>query len=157
LRHSLGANVPENLGVLNPVAGSLASAIAAAFISVGLLGIAAGLIAAYVRPGWMRATLLILCAVLLATNVATPGSFFREAAFQLFSVAALWYAVTRIARFNVLGYFLLAAMLVMAPGAVELLEQPNPYLHANGYAVLVFALAILAWPLMRWRGSAARS
>jgi membrane protease YdiL (CAAX protease family) len=157
LRHSLGANVPENLSVLNPVAGSLASAIAAAFISVGLLGIAAGLIAAYVRPGWMRATLLILCAVLLATNVATPGSFFREAAFQLFSVAALWYAVTRIARFNVLGYFLLAAMLVMAPGAVELLEQPNPYLHANGYAVLVFALAILAWPLMRWRGSAARS
>ena len=42
-------------------------------------------------------------------------------------------------------------MLVLVPSAIELLEQPNPYLHANGYAVLAFALAILAWPLMRWQ------
>ena len=58
---------------------------------------------------------------------------------------------THIARFNVLGYFLLAAMIALVPGAIELLEQPNPYLHANGYAVLAIALAILAWPLMRWQ------
>jgi hypothetical protein len=37
-----------------------------------------------------------------------------------------------------------------------LLEQPNPYLHANGYAVLAIGLAILAWPLMRWQRAAAR-
>jgi hypothetical protein len=44
----------------------------------------------------------------------------------------------------------------MLPGATELIEQPNPYLRANGYAILVFALAILVWPLMRWRSSTAR-
>ena len=157
LRHSLGANVPENLGLLNPAAGSLASAIAGAFLAVGLLGIAAGLVAKYIRPAWMRATLVILIAAFLATNVATPGSFFREAALQLAALAALWYGVTRIARFNVLGYFLLAAVLVMVPGAFELLNQANPYLRANGYAVLVFALALLAWPLMRWQSGATRS
>ena len=59
--------------------------------------------------------------------------------------------MTHIARFNVLGYFLLAAMLALVPGAIELLEQPNPYLHANGYGVIAFAIAILAWPLMRWQ------
>jgi len=157
LRHSLGANVPENLGLLNPAAGSLASAIAGSFLAVGLLGIAAGLIAMYVRPVWMRAALMILVAALAATNVATLGGFFREAALQLAALAALWYGVTRIARFNVLGYFLLAAIFVMVPGAFELLNQANPYLRANGYAVLVFALALLAWPLMRWRSSAAPS
>ncbi len=154
LRHSLGTSVPENLDLLNPAVGSLASAIAAAFIAVGLLGLAAGLVAAYVRPAWMRAALMILYAALMATNVATPGAFFREAAFQLVVVAALWFGVTHIARFNVLGYFLLAAMIALVPTAIELLEQPNPYLHANGYAVLAFALAILAWPLMRWQRSA---
>ena len=154
LRHSLGTSVPGNLDVLNPALGSLASAIAAAFITVGLLGLAAGLIAGYVRPAWMRAALMILYAVLMATNVATPGAFFREAAFHLVAVAVLWYGVAHIARFNVLGYFLLAAMIALVPAAIELLEQPNPYLHANGYAVLAFALAILAWPLVRWRSGA---
>jgi membrane protease YdiL (CAAX protease family) len=151
LRHSLGASVPQNLDLLNPAVGSLASSIAAAFLMVGLLGIAAGLIAAYVRPAWMRAALMILYAVLMATNVAAPGAFFREAAFHLAGIVAVWYGVTRIARFSVLGYFLLAAMIALVPAAVELLEQPNPYLHANGYAVVAMALAILAWPLMRWR------
>jgi hypothetical protein len=156
LRHSLGTNVPGNLDVLNPAAGGFASGIAGSFLAVGFLGIAAGLVAAYVRAAWMRAGLVILCAVLMATNVATSGAFFREAAFQLAALAALWYGVTRIARFNALGYFLLAAMLTMLPGATELIEQPNPYLRANGYAILVFALAILVWPLMRWRSSTAR-
>jgi len=150
-RHSLGANVPGNLDVLNPAVGALAASIAAAFLAVGILGLAAGLIAAYVRPAWMRAALMILYAALMATNVATPGTFFREAAFHLVAVAALWYGVTHIVRFNLLGYFLLAAMIVLIPAAIELLEQPNPFLHANGYAVLAFALALLAWPLYQWR------
>jgi hypothetical protein len=150
-RHSLGVSVPGNLDALNPAAGALASSIAAAFLTVGFLGLAAGLIAAYVRPAWMRAALLILYAVLMATNVATPGAFFREAAFQLVAVAAVWFGVTHIARFNVLGYFLLAAMIALVPAAIELLEQPNPYFHANGYAILAIALAILAWPLIHWQ------
>ena len=151
LRHSLSANVPQNLDVLNPAIGSLASAIAAAFIVVGLVGIAAGLIARYVRPAWMRASLLIIYAALMATNVATPGAFFREAGFQLVALAALWLGVTHLARFNVLGYVLLAAMIVLIPAAIDLLDQPNPYLHANGYAILALALGVLAWPLLGWR------
>jgi hypothetical protein len=151
LRHSLATSVPGNLDLLNPSLGNLASAIAAAFLTAGILGLAVGLIAAYVRPMWMRVGLMILYAMLMATNVATPGAFFREAAFHLVAVAALWYGVTHIARFNVLAYFLLAAMLVLVPGAVELVEQPNPYFHANGYAVVAIAIAILAWPLMRWQ------
>ena len=142
LRHALGTGVPENLDVLNPAVGTLASSIAAGFLTVGFLGLAAGLIAAYVRPAWMRAALLVLYAVVMATNVATPGAFAREAVFHLVAVAALWYGVVHIARFNVLGYFLLAAMLTLVPSAIELVEQPNPYLRSNGYAVIAFALVI---------------
>ncbi len=156
LRHSLGTSVPDSLDVLNPALGGLASAIAAAFLTVGLVALAASLIAMYVRPAWMRAALLVLYAALMATNVATAGAFFRDAAFHLVAVAVLWYGVTHIARFNALGYFLLAAMLALVPGAMELIEQPNPYLHANGYAIAATAIAILAWPLARWQLYSAR-
>jgi membrane protease YdiL (CAAX protease family) len=151
LRHSLGESVPENLDLLHPAIGALTSSIAAAFLTVGLLGIAAGLIALYVRPAWMRGGLVVVYAVLMATNVATPGAFFREAAFHLVALAALWYGVTRIARFNALGYFLLAAMIVLVPAAIELLEQPNSYFHASGYAVVACGLALLAWPMLEWK------
>ena len=53
-----------------------------------------------------------------------------------------------------MGYFLLSAMVALVPGAVNLLQQPNTYFHANGYVAIGFALAILAWPLIYWRRSA---
>jgi membrane protease YdiL (CAAX protease family) len=155
LHHSLAPSVPENLDQLSPALGGLASGIAAAFVTAGFIGLATGLIAAYVRPGWMRAALLIFVAIVMTSNVVTFGSFLREAAVHLMIVLVLWYGVTRIVRFNVLGYFLLAAMLALIPSAISLLQQPNPYFHMNGYAVVAFAVGILAWPLLRWkRGSA---
>jgi hypothetical protein len=153
LRHSLGASVPNNLDQLNPALGAFASSIAAAFVMAGFIGLIAGLIAAYVRPVWMRAVLLVFVAVLMTTNVASPTAFFRDALVHLVTVFVLWYGVTRLVRFNVLGYFLLAAMLSLVPSAIELLQQPNSYFHANGYAVVAFAIAILAWPLLRWRST----
>jgi hypothetical protein len=58
--------------------------------------------------------------------------------------------VKHIVRFNALGYFLLAAMTEFISGAVELLGQTNAYFRANGYAVIAFAIALLAWPLFSW-------
>jgi hypothetical protein len=103
----------------------------------------------------MRAALLVFIAVQITTNVVSTSAFFRDALVHLIVIVVFWYGVTRIVRFNVLGYFLLAAMLSLIPSAIELLQQPNSYFHANGYAAVVFAIAILAWPLMRWRSTQA--
>ena len=96
----------------------------------------------------MRAALVVAVAMLMVTDVATPGGFLREAAFHLVTIGVLWIGVTHIIRFNVMGYFLLAAMTVLISGAVELLGQPNASFHANGYAVVAFAVVLLAWPVM---------
>jgi membrane protease YdiL (CAAX protease family) len=157
LRHTLPAAVPEGLDALNPASGVLGSAITSGFVTTGLVGLVAGFVAAYIRPAWMRAGVLILYAILSATDVATPGAFFREAAFRLLVAVAVWFGVSRLVRFNVLGYFLLAATITLASGAVELLEQPNYYSRANGYAILACALAALAWPLIMWRRQVARA
>ena len=81
---------------------------------------AVALIAEYIRPRWERAALVILLAVLLATNAATLGTFLREVAFNAVVFAAAWFGVKHILRFNVLGYFLLAAMTVLIP------DPPDP-------------------------------
>jgi len=39
-------------------------------------------------------------------------------------------------------------MTALVPDAIELLAQPNAIFHANGYAVIAFAIALLTWPLM---------
>jgi len=150
VRHTLGAAVPEGLDAWNPAIGALATGILRSFLIPGMIAIIVALVAAYIRLRWMRAGMVVLVAVLLATNAATPGTFLWEAAFHVAIFAALWLSVKHIVRFNVLGYFLLAAMTALVPDAIELLAQPNAYFRANGYAVIVFAIALLAWPLMFW-------
>jgi len=150
VRHALGPAVPEGLDALNPALGTLASGILRSFLIPGMIAIIVALIAAYLRPRWMRAGLVVLVAVLLATNAATPGTFLQEAAFHVAIIAALWLSVKHVLRFNVLGYFLLAAITAAIPGAIELLTPPNTYFRANGYAVIAFAVALLAWPLTLW-------
>jgi hypothetical protein len=98
----------------------------------------------------MQAGMVVLVAVLLATNAATPGTFLQEAAFHVAIFAALWLSVKHIVRFNVLGYFLLAAMTALIPDAIELLAQPNASFRANGFAVIVCAILTLTWPIMSW-------
>jgi hypothetical protein len=150
VRHTLNAAVPEGLDTLNPAIGNLATGILRSFLIPGTVAIGAALIAAYIRPRWMRAGMAVLVAVLFATNAATPATFLQEAAFNTVIFVAAWLSVKHIVRFNVLGYFLFAAMTALFSGAVELLAQPNAYFRANGYAIIAFAIALLAWPLMSW-------
>jgi len=150
LRHSLGAAVPGSLDALNPAAGAIASGISSGLIALGLIGVIVGLIAAYVRPVWMRAAHVVLVAVLITTDVATAGAFLRDAAFHLVILTAIWLIVTRVVRFNAMGYFLLAAMISVVPVAVELLQQPNAYFRMNGYAAVAFVLLLAGWPLKSW-------
>jgi hypothetical protein len=151
LRHALAAAVPGGLDAVNPALSAMAASTWGSFFAVGAVALATGLIALFIRPFWMRAALAILIAVLLATNLATPGAFFRDAAFRLLMIAVVWLGVTRVVRFNLMGYFLLSAMIVLVPAAVELLQQPNSHFHANGYALMAFAFALLLWPLLEWR------
>jgi hypothetical protein len=151
VRHTLSPAVPEGLDALTPALATLSSGILRSFLIPGITAITVALIAAYIRPRWMRAGMVVLVAVLLATNAATPGTFLREAAFDIAIIVALWLGVKHILRFNALGYFLLAAMTALIPGAIEMLTQPNTYFRMNGYAVIACAGAILAWPLLSWR------
>jgi len=58
--------------------------------------------------------------------------------------------VSRVARMNLLGYFLALAIPNLILGAQELLSQPNAFYHQQGYLVLATLAALLLWPLAAW-------
>jgi hypothetical protein len=54
-------------------------------------------------------------------------------------------------RFNIFGGFLVLAITSLSGEAAELLAQPDNFYRANGYAVLVGLVMLLAWPFLAWR------
>jgi membrane protease YdiL (CAAX protease family) len=155
VQHLLLPSVPGNLDGYLPSAQVVTDAITRGMFRTSVLALAAGFIAMYIRQRWMRFCLILALAVLLATNFGTFSSFLRGAATEGVTLCIVWWGITRVGRFNFLGYVLLAIMLELVPGAVELLDQPNAYFHSNAYTVIAFALALLAWPLLsRVRSSA---
>jgi hypothetical protein len=65
-------------------------------------------------------------------------------------IVAIDVTVRYVVRFNVLGYFLILASLVLLAGASELLGQPDHFYRVNGYGVLTALAVLLVWPLFAW-------
>jgi hypothetical protein len=155
LYHGLAAAVPEGLDSKWPAVSALAGVVNSGIFGIALLAVAAGFLCyAAMRRTGIRAALFVLLAILAATGAATAGSFARSAVFDLIALGVIWWSVSKLVRFNMLGYFLLFATMTAAESAAELLAQPNSFFRANGTAVLIAALLMLAWPLMAGRRAA---
>jgi hypothetical protein len=156
VHHSLAAAVPSGLDSRWPAVSELSGVVNAGYFGIALLAVGAGFscYGAMRRTG-VRAAVVVLVAVLLASG-ATIGGFARSAAIELIVLAVIWWTVTKVVRFNMLGYFLLFAVMTAAEAAVELLGQPNMFLHANGAVMAIVGVLLLAWPIVAWRRAAAR-
>jgi membrane protease YdiL (CAAX protease family) len=151
LHRSLDASVGQNFYAVLPVAAVLGGGILRGLLLTGLVALAAAFVAAEVRPLWLRAALFLLTALSLVGDWGSPGDFAGQFLAQGILLGVLIWGVCRVVRFNLLGYFLVAAGGMLFSGAAELLVQPNPFYRANGYAVLLVLAALFAWPCMNWQ------
>jgi membrane protease YdiL (CAAX protease family) len=157
LQHSLAAAVPANLDPKWPAASALAGVVNAGMFGIATLAVIAGFLCyAAMRRNGVRVALLVLVAILASIGAATAGSFARTAVFEIIVLCIVWWGVSKLVRFNMLGYFLLFATMTAAQSAAELLSQPNSFFRANGAAVCIAALLLLAWPLVARRSAAVR-
>jgi hypothetical protein len=62
----------------------------------------------------------------------------------------LVFGITRVVRFNMLGYFLVVAGTSLVAASAKLVSQPDGFYRGNGYAVLLILAGLLAWPLAAW-------
>ncbi|MBI3668991.1 MAG: CPBP family intramembrane metalloprotease [Acidobacteria bacterium] len=154
-RKGLEASLPTGFDAYLPAAQVIGGAVSSGLFMAGLVALAAGFIAGYLRQSWMQFGLVLLLAVVRASDWGSPADFAKKVLFQLIAVGIAWWGVTRLVRFNLLAYFLLAACVTLAGAAAQLLQQPNEFFRVNGIAVVAAAVALLAWPLVGWRRAAA--
>jgi len=56
-----------------------------------------------------------------------------------------------VARFNLLGWFLVIVCTGMLGAGLELTGQPDAFYRSQGYIVVTASAVLLAWPLVLWR------
>ena len=115
----------------------------------GLVALCASFVATNVKRPWLR-LILFLGAALATVGTAwgTPADFAKQFLSGALLLGLLVFGITRVVRFNMLGYFLVLAGTSLLAAAAKLVSQPDGFYRGNGYAVLLMLAGLLAWPLV---------
>jgi membrane protease YdiL (CAAX protease family) len=135
-----------------PAASIFGTVLLRGLVYTGLMALGASFVAAHIKQSWLRILLFLSAAVaLVGSNWGSPGDFAKQFLAGAILLAVLVVGVTRVVRFNLLGYFLIAAGTTVVAGASKLISQPDAFYQVNGYAILLMLIVLLAWPLLAWR------
>jgi membrane protease YdiL (CAAX protease family) len=151
VQHALPAHTGSSFSALYPAALILCSAFLGAFFYTGILALASSLLGAEVRVRWLRLVLFFVIAAAFIPDWGSPADFFKQFLINLIVLAFVAYGIRRIARFNVLGWFLVVTCTGLVAGAAELLGQPDSFYRMQGYLVLLALAILFGWPLTMWR------
>jgi hypothetical protein len=135
-----------------PAAAVLGNTILRGLMHTGMIALIASFVAAKIKQPLLRLLLFLAGALsLVGSNWGTPADFLKQFIVRAIFLAVLVLGVKYIARFNLLGIFLAAAATSLVAATAELLSQPDGFYRANGYAVVLLLILLLAWPILAWR------
>jgi hypothetical protein len=147
--------IPSSFGeaydAIYPGIGILGGAALRGLLTTGLLCLVAAFVCAEIRVRWVQIALLLAAAAALVTNWGSTGDFLQQFLISTLSLTGVAFGIRYLVRFNILGLFLIVACTWLLAGAAELITQPNSFYRANGYAILVGVILLLAWPLVTWK------
>ncbi len=145
------ANFGDAFDAAYPSAMIIGGAILRALLFTGIFALAASFLGAELRVRWLRLLLFLAFAASLVSNWGSPADFLQQFLVALIILAVVIFGIRRLARFNMLGWFLVIACTTLLGGAIELLSQPNHFYQSQGYLVLAALVLLLLWPLVTWR------
>jgi len=157
LHRALPSNVGDHFDAFFPGVGVPGSAILRALLITGMLVLAGAFLGAELRVRWLRLLLFFAIPAAFISDWGSPADFLKQFLALLVLMAVVVFGIRHVARFNMLGCFLVAATVGLLGAATELLSQPDLFYQANGYIILAALVALLAWPLLVWRFGAERS
>jgi hypothetical protein len=91
--------------------------------------------------------LLVLASLAMIGDWGSAADFLAQWITSGLYLAVVVFGVSRVARLNLLGYFLVLALPQMMMGAEEMLAQPNRSYHAQGLACIAALAVLLVWPI----------
>ena len=134
-----------------PAASVLGTTLLRGLLYTGLVALVASFIAAKIKPPWLRALFFLGATIALVGNTwGTPADFVKQFLARGLLLGILIFGVALVARFNLLGYFLIAAGTALLGSAAALIKQPDAFYRANGWMVLALFIILFAWPLVSW-------
>ena len=152
VHRELEASFGQEFDAYLPGASILGAAVLHGLFYTGIVAAISTFVASQLRQTWLRVLLFLIGALALAGGGwGSPADFGKQFLARLILLGVLVFGVSRIMRFNILGCFLVVAGTSLLGGAAELLGQPAPFYHANGYGVVLALFLLLAWPLTAWR------
>jgi hypothetical protein len=151
MHREAAASFGENFGGISPAAAILAGALGVGLFYAALVALLAAFVADSVRQAWLRALLFLGGALaLVGSDWGSAADYAKHLCVEVILLGVIVLGVRYVVKFNLLGYFLLAAASAILGGASEMLKQDNSFYHLNGLAVLVVLALLLAWPLFAW-------
>jgi membrane protease YdiL (CAAX protease family) len=152
VHRSLSLSFGQNFDARLPAGAIFGGAVISSLFVTGLIAFIAAFVSDVLKARWLRFGIFLLGAMFLAGgDWATGADFAKQFLAEAILLGVIVFGVSRVIRFNVLGCLLIVALLALLGAAVSLLEQPEAFYRANGYAVIVMMLVLLAWPLLLWR------
>ena len=151
LQRSLPAHFGEIFDTLFPAPAAIGSAIVAGLFYTAIIGLASGFLGSELRARWARLLLFVATIALMVSDWGSPADYFKQFLFNAILLAFAIYGIRLVARFNLLGCFLLFLTVSLISVGSELLSQPDTYYRVQGYGVLFAVAVALALPLVAWR------
>jgi hypothetical protein len=158
VHRSAEAGFGSDFDAILPAASILGTTLLHSLMLTGLVALVTSFISAQLRARWMRFLMFLLGALALTvvsggSSWGSPADFAKQWLAQAIFLGVLVFGVRRVMRFNLLGCFLVLAILALVGDAAALLAQPDPFYRANGYAVVLLLVLLLAWPFFAWHTS----
>ncbi|HKN23269.1 MAG TPA: type II CAAX endopeptidase family protein [Candidatus Acidoferrum sp.] len=151
LHRGIPASFSDAYDAILPGMGVIGGVVFLALLMTGVLLLGGAFLGAELRVRWLRLFLFFAVAAMLVTNWGSAADFVKQFLASVIMLAVVVYGIRRVARFNLLGLFLVIACTSLLGHASELVTQPNGFYRTNGYAILLAVALLLAWPLVTWR------
>jgi hypothetical protein len=151
LHRELPASFGDNFDATYPAAAVIGGAILRALLLTGTFALAASFLGAELRVRWLRLALFLALAAAVVSDWGNAQDFLKQLIGSVLVLGIIVFGIRRIARFNVLGCFLVVTSVSLVAGAVELFSQADSFYRLQGYWILAALLILLAWPLAAWR------
>ena len=156
VHRSLPFSLGQNFDAVLPAGAILGGALVSSLFLTGVVGFVAAFVASILRARWLRFATFLLGAMYLTGSGWENGiDFAKQFLAEAILLGVIVFGVRRVVRFNMLGCLLAVALLTLLAGAAQLLGQADASYRANGYAVVLMMILLLAWPLAVWRMRAA--
>jgi len=155
---SAGAAFGTDFDAYFPFAAVLGASLRHSLLFTGVVALAASFIVSQMRAPWLRAVVFLMGTLaLMSGNWGNAADFAKQWVAELVVLSAIFLGVRYVMRFNILGCFLVLAIITLVSDAAEFLGQPDRFYRLNGYGVVAVLVALLAWPVFAWRMRAGES